>query len=181
MIAVAQFVIAALLAAAPIATGQESLGQDNPLGTARANQQWVSVEELSPVPLAPGKAGTATLRFEVSEGKHVNSSKPTSELLIPTKLTLEAPAGITVGKISYPPGQDLTFPFAPDEKLNVYTGAFPVTVQLRAAAGAAQGARSIRGELLYQACNDRACFPPKRLPVQFEVKVQKAAGRDQTR
>jgi DsbC/DsbD-like thiol-disulfide interchange protein len=181
MIAVAQFVIAALLAGAPFAMGQDSLGQDNPLGAARANQQWVSVEELPPVTLAPGKMATATLRFEVSEGKHVNSSKPTSELLIPTKLTLEAPTGITVGKISYPPGQDLTFPFAPDEKLNVYTGAFPVTVQLRAAAGAAPGAQVLRGELLYQACNDRACFPPKRLHVEFEIKVQKAAGRDRTR
>jgi DsbC/DsbD-like thiol-disulfide interchange protein len=180
MIAVAQFVFVTLLAAAPFAPGQ-SLGQDNPLGASRANQQWVSAEELPAITLAPGKMANATLRFTVDEGKHINSSKPTSELLIPTKLTLEMPKGITVGKISYPPGQDLTFPFDPDEKLNVYTGAFAVTVQLRAAAGVAAGSLPLHGELLYQACNDRACFPPKRLPVELQVNVQKSAGRDRAR
>jgi DsbC/DsbD-like thiol-disulfide interchange protein len=181
MIAVAQLVFAVLLAAASVQPGQQSLGQDNPLGTSRANQQWVSLEDLPEVTIAPGKTATATLRFAVDQGKHVNSSKPTSELLIPTKLTLEAPAGITIAKISYPSGQDLTFPFDPDEKLNVYTGPFAVTVQLRATAGVAPGSLPLHGELLYQACNDRACFPPKRLPVEFEVKVQRPANRDRAR
>ena len=31
----------------------------------------------------------------------------------------------------------------------------------------------IRGELKYQACDNAACYPPKKLPVQFEVKVIK--------
>jgi hypothetical protein len=34
----------------------------------------------------------------------------------------------------------------------------------------------VHGELQYQACNDRACFPPKKLPVEFEVTVLKSSA-----
>ena len=154
------------------AAGQTS--QDAPFGRQPGSaQQWVVLEEAPAVTIAPGKTASATLRFQVSERNHVNSNKPGSELLIPTKLKLEPPAGISVGKITYPVGKDLTFDFAPDEKLNVYTGAFDVTVQLRAAAGAT-GSLPVHGELTYQACNDRSCFPPRHLPVEFEVQVSSA-------
>lgn len=172
----AQFVIAALLAF-PAASPQL---QDNPLGASTANKQWVSVSELPSLSVAAGKTANATLRFAVSEGNHVNSNKPGSNLLIPTKLTLEPADGIRVVKMSYPPGQELSFPFDPDEKLNVYTGPFDVAVQLRATAGATAGARTLRGKLTYQACNDRACFPPRQLPVDFTVTVVRPAGRDRT-
>lgn len=169
------FVIAAWLAF-PAASAPQA--QDNPLGASGANKQWVSVGELPSVSVATGKTATATLRFEVSEGNHVNSSKPGSDLLIPTKLTLEPSAGISLVKITYPPGRELSFPFDPDEKLNVYTGPFEVGVQLRATPGATTGARTLRGELTYQACNDRACFPPRHLPVDFTVTVVRPTGRD---
>jgi hypothetical protein len=31
----------------------------------------------------------------------------------------------------------------------------------------------IRGNLRYQACDKAACYPPKNLPVEFEVKIAK--------
>jgi hypothetical protein len=31
----------------------------------------------------------------------------------------------------------------------------------------------VHGQLKYQACNDRSCFPPKLAPVEFEVQVLK--------
>ena len=34
----------------------------------------------------------------------------------------------------------------------------------------------MHGELKFQACNDRQCFPPKTTPVDFDVKVAKGAG-----
>lgn len=148
-------------------TASQSSAEDA-LGLSRNNQQWVSLQPVEDVSLPPGKPSALTLHFQVSAGNHVNSNKPSSALLIPTRLKLEPPAGLSVLKISYPAGKDLTFPFDPDEKLNVYTGEFPVTVQLR---GTKPGPHTIRGELTYQACNDRACFPPKHLPVEFEVKV----------
>jgi hypothetical protein len=32
----------------------------------------------------------------------------------------------------------------------------------------------VHGQLRYQACNNAACYPPKNLPVEFELKVKKA-------
>jgi hypothetical protein len=32
----------------------------------------------------------------------------------------------------------------------------------------------VRGTLKYQACDNSACYPPKQLPVSFDVKIAKA-------
>lgn len=126
-----------------------------------------------PVAVAPGGSVRVELRFRVSPGYHINSSKPRSEFLIPTRLKLSPPAGLTPGAVVYPEGTDLTFTFSPKEKLNVYTGDFLVRAELRAPGSVPAGSYKVPGELRYQACNDRACFPPTRLPVEFEVTVRK--------
>ncbi|HUJ94581.1 MAG TPA: protein-disulfide reductase DsbD domain-containing protein [Terriglobales bacterium] len=121
-----------------------------------------------------GKPGTVELRFRVSSGFHVNSNTPKSEFLIPTALNLEAPTDIVVGKITYPDGEEMSFPFSPNDKLSVYTGEFPLQVVVRPLSIVVPGKYMLRGELKYQACDNAACYPPKKLPVEFEVKVVKA-------
>lgn len=121
-----------------------------------------------------GKANTVELQFHVSAGFHVNSNKPTAEYLIPTTLKLDVPTDIVLGRITYPEGQQMSFAFAPDEKLSVYSGEFDLAVMVRPLASVLPGKYAFRGELKYQACDNAACYPPKKLPVQFEVKVVKA-------
>lgn len=121
-----------------------------------------------------GKPGTVELHFRVPRGYHINSNTPKSEFLIPTALKLDAPTDIVVGRISYPPGRDMAFPFSPNEKLNVYTGDFALQVVVRPLHNVIPGKYMFHGELKYQACDNAACYPPKKLPVQFEVKVAKA-------
>ena len=53
------------------------------------------------------------LNFRVSSGFHINSNLPKSEFLIPTALKMDLPTDIMLGKIEYPAGQDLAFPFSP--------------------------------------------------------------------
>src|SRR5690242_13411 len=124
-----------------------------------------------------GKASKVTLQFRVASGFHINSHKPNSELLIPTNLKLDPPTDIVAEKITYPPGKNFTFSFDPSEKLNVYSGAFAVTAMLRPLSTVAPSAYTVRGQLKYQACDDRACYPPKQLPVEFEIKVVKASQK----
>jgi Disulphide bond corrector protein DsbC len=134
---------------------------------------------MAPPPLATvtrGKPGTVKLDFRVGSGFHINSNTPKSDYLIPTTLHLEAPTDIVVGKITYPAGEDTSFPFAPDEKLNVYSGEFTVAVLVRPLHTVLPGKYMLRGNLRYQACDNAACYPPKTLPVEFEVKVAKAAA-----
>ena len=139
---------------------------------AKSSAGWVTAEPAGPVSVAAGQSATAALRFRVADGYHINSNKPKSELLIPTELKLEAPAGVRLGAVSYPEGSEFALSFDPTEKLSVYSGEFVVTAKLNALRGAAAGNYPLSGVLSYQACNDRACFPPKKFPVSLEVKVR---------
>jgi hypothetical protein len=121
-----------------------------------------------------GSVGTAELRFRVGAGFHVNSNTPTEEYLIPTTLQLDAPTDIIIGRVTYPAGDLESFPFAPDQKLSVYSGEFSLSVVVRALSSVLPGPYAVHGQLKYQACDNAACYPPKRLPVEFNVKVVKA-------
>jgi Disulphide bond corrector protein DsbC len=114
-----------------------------------------------------------TLNFRVASGFHINSNTPKSEFLIPTALKMDLPTDIILGKIDYPDGKDLTFPFSPDEKLNVYSGDFDVNLMVHPLRSVTPGKYVMHGILRYQACDNAQCFPPKALPVSFEVKVVK--------
>jgi len=144
---------------------QESPGKKSPSVT------------MSPAPLTTvtrGKANTVTLEFRVQSGFHINSNKPSAEYLIPTTLKLDPPTDIVVGKTTYPPGKEMSFAFAPDEKLSVYSGDFTLGVSIRPLGSVLPSKYEVRGTLRYQACDNAACYPPKNLPVKFEVKVVKA-------
>ncbi len=136
---------------------------------------------VAPVPLvtAPRSAQTmVNLNFRVNGSFHINSNSPKSEYLIPTALKMDVPTDIVLGKIEYPPGKDLTFPFSPDETLNVYSGDFTIGVAVHPLKSVVPGKYELHGVLRYQACDNAQCFPPKTLPVNFEVKVvkEKATG-----
>ena len=128
------------------------------------------------VHLQPGGKGTAELQFQVARGFHINSNKPGSELLVPTVVSLSPPTAIGVGSLEYPEGHDFTLPINPGEKLNVYTGDFAVSATVAASRAIRPGRYRVHGMLKYQACDDRACYPPARLPIAFDVQVGKASS-----
>jgi hypothetical protein len=135
------------------------------------------VVKMAPAPVVTavqGKPATVSLSFNVAGGFHINSNHPKSGFLIPTALKVEATTDIVIGKTTYPDGQDLSFAFAPDEKLNVYTGDFKVDVLVRPMHSVPPGKYIVRGSLKYQACDNTACYPPKTLPVSFDVKIARA-------
>jgi hypothetical protein len=145
-------------------------GQDISYSAKTPSVTYAQPEELN---VAAGKSGDVSLKFRVVSGFHINSNQPKSEYLIPTALTLEAPTNIAIAKITYPAGEDMSFPFSPDEKLNVYTGDFAVELAVHPLRTVAAGEYAVHGTLKYQACDNSACYPPKKLPVEFKVKVTK--------
>jgi hypothetical protein len=131
---------------------------------------------VAPVPLVTAQRAAQTmvnLNFRVASGFHINSNAPKSEFLIPTALKMDLPTDIILGKIEYPEGKDLSFPFSPDEKLSVYSGDFTVAVAVHPMHSVTPGKYVMHGVLRYQACDNAQCFPPKTLPVSFDVKVVK--------
>jgi len=120
------------------------------------------VYAAEPQVVVAGKRSVLELNFRVVDGFHVNSHTPKSELLIPTKITLQPAAGVKAETVEYPAGQSYSFSFDPSEKLDVYSGAFTVKLPVVAEAGT----HTVEGTLRYQACDHAACYPPKSLTVQ---------------
>ncbi|HWR35775.1 MAG TPA: protein-disulfide reductase DsbD domain-containing protein [Clostridia bacterium] len=140
-------------------------------------QPSVTIVPADPVVVRAGSSSPAQLVFRVNSGFHINSNKPNSELLIPTSLKLSPPTEVMIAGVKYPAGEQLVFPFSPDEKLSVYSGDFKVSALVRAARGTPVGTYRVHGELKYQACNNRQCFPPKTVPVFFDVRIAKGSRR----
>jgi cytochrome c biogenesis DsbD-like protein len=148
------------------------------MSAASARAQLGKSPSVSMVPVSTVTAPQATrtivpLNFRVASGFHINSNTPKSEFLIPTALKMDPPTDIVLGKIEYPDGQDLSFPFSPDEKLSVYSGDFAINVAVHPLKTVMPGRYVMHGVLRYQACDNAQCFPPKTLPVSFDVKVVK--------
>jgi hypothetical protein len=152
---VATLLLAAL--AAPIVTRAQDAGFE---GESRPKSYIAYAAEAHTI--VAGKSAVIDLRFKVQDGFHVNSHTPKADFLIPTKLTLEPSAGVKAAAPEYPVGTAYSFSFEPNEKLDVYSGAFTVKLPVVATAGE----HRLSGMLHYQACDHAACYPPKTLPVE---------------
>jgi hypothetical protein len=107
------------------------------------------------------------LRFRVDPGFHINSHTPKDELLIPTVLKLDEGSGPKVAGEEYQKGSAFRLSAGSDggEMLDVYQGEFSVQVRVTVP----RGQSTLVGTLRYQACDNRACFPPRTLPVMVAV------------
>jgi hypothetical protein len=158
----------------PVVLLLSTAAQDSP-GNRRPS---VTLQPTEIIPISRGHSGRVELIFRVPSGFHINSNLPHQEYLKKTELKVDAPTDIVVRKISYPEGEDRTFPFAPDEKINVYSGDFTITLLVRPLKTVLPTKYAVHGILNYQACDNAACYPPRQLPVTFEVRVTKAASEN---
>ncbi len=131
---------------------------------------------LSLEPVPRGRTFELAVVAEIQKGFHVNANKVLEAYLIPTVLTPELPTGLKLIEAKYPDGKELKFEFS-EKPLNVYEGRFTMRLKLEAAANAPLGAVRIPMLLRYQACNDVACLPPVRKPVEVEVLIAPAGAK----
>ena len=136
-------------------------------------QPSVIMAPVEKVQLRAGGSADLALDFRIGPDFHINSNKPRADYLIPTVLKLSSPEPVAVADVKYPAGEDMSFAFSPNEKLSVYSGDFSINTVLKAPANAAAGSYPIKGELRFQACDRSACYPPRSIPVQFQVTVVK--------
>jgi hypothetical protein len=73
----------------------------------------------------------------------------------------------------------VTYPKAAQEKyefsetpLSVYTGNFDLVASFKVAPNAPAGPGAATGKLRYQACSNRACYPPKTVDITVSYQVQ---------
>jgi len=118
----------------------------------------------------PGAAVTAAVRLVIKSGWHINSSKPSLDYLIPTRVQVTDPGGATVEGIDYPAGHMVKLAFA-DESLSVFEGEVVIHPRLRTARVAAEGAIAVVARLTYQACSDKACLPPETVEFKTSLRI----------
>ena len=87
------------------------------------------------------------------------------------KLTWKATGALEGGQVVYPKPVQEKYEFS-EKPLSVFTGKFDVTANFKVAANAPAGPGVAAGQLRYQACNDKACFPPKTVEISLPYSVQ---------
>jgi thioredoxin:protein disulfide reductase len=125
---------------------------------------------------ANGPARVA-LKVSVPEGLHTQSNKPRDPTLIPTELNIDAPSGVAVEEIVWPPATDLKQE-GQDQPLAVFEREFVIGVQLALSSSVPAGMLTIPAQLRYQACDDKLCYAPATAATEWKVNVAAAAAAD---
>jgi thioredoxin:protein disulfide reductase len=128
---------------------------------------------VAPEAVAAGSKQAIAVEMTIGARWHVNSHKPSESYLIPTEVTLTASPG-AFSSVRYPKDVEKRFSFS-DKPLRVYEGTVRFEADLDLPAGAG-GPVSIAGNISYQACDDKQCFAPARIPLQATITVRPAAG-----
>jgi DsbC/DsbD-like thiol-disulfide interchange protein len=157
------------------------LGASLPGQSQGAAQSKVEFEPVGPVAIKAGRSTPMVFTFHIKPGFHINSNKPSAEELIPTQLGFSPPQDLVIAKVQYPAGELKSFPFDPTQKLSVYSGDLAIKAVIIAQSNVLPGKYTVHGEFKYQACDNNACYPPKKLPVDFDVSIQKGTTHSTAR
>lgn len=134
--------------------------------------------DVTPLVEGPAQAGAevrTALEVTLPEGLHTQSNQPRDATLIPTTLTVDPPAGVTVQEIVWPTPIDLN-QAGTDKPLAVFERVFLIGVRLSLPASAGAADITVPAKLRYQACDANLCYPPVTAAVQWVIHVVPAGA-----
>jgi len=138
---------------------------------AQQNSGHLKLGELPKVAGKRGAAVQATIPLAVDPGFHVNSNKPNEEYLIPLRITWKSTGALQPGEIVFPKPAQEKYEFT-EKPLSIFSGKFAVIANFKVAPDAPAGPGVAVGQLRYQACSDKMCFPPKNVEIALPYSVQ---------
>ena len=138
---------------------------------AQSSASYLTVGEPQKVAGQRKAAVVSRIPCTVQTGFHVNSNTPSYDYLIPLSVTWTLPGALTPGEVSYPKPSLEKYSFDP-KPLSVFTGKFDLIAHFKVAPNAPAGPGITTGKLKYQACNDRACFPPKTIEIAVPYQIE---------
>jgi hypothetical protein len=151
----------------------------NPFGDpVRTNTNHLTVESaISRTSAAPGARLTVTLEVTPRRTMHVYAPGKHDYQVV--GLAIDAQPWLRAGPTKYPPSEK--YHFEPlNETVEVYSTRFRLAREVtildtpeakKALAG--QSSVTIGGQLEYQACDDKVCYAPAKVPVRFTVTVNR--------
>jgi thiol:disulfide interchange protein DsbD len=141
----------------------------------QAQDQIVMVKVLpAAATFKPGQSYALTLELTIRPPYHINSDQPTEDFLIATTLDFKPRAGVTYGKVKFPPGEMRKLALA-ENPLSIYEGQVKVTAEVTLAPDFKGTALTIEGSIGYQACDEQSCLPPTEVAFEKEVKAEVTA------
>ena len=119
-----------------------------------------------------GRSLQAAVVIDVPEGYHIVGSRKV-ETFIPTTVTVNAPAGVRTGPLSYPRGIVRQFDFGSRKvSLPFYEGRNVVRFNVTFPANFQKGETELRARVRYQACKGSTeCYPPATREITMPVEV----------
>ena len=144
--------------------------------SAQTRRPRAEVVPLVEGPVHAGETARVALKVSLPEGLHTQSNKPRDETLIPTELTVDAPSGVALKEIVWPPATDLN-QVGSDKPLAVFEQTFAIGVELALAHSVPAGALTIPVSLRYQACDSNLCYPPATASVEWTLEVAAAGAQ----
>jgi hypothetical protein len=133
--------------------------------------KFLEVSKVSLVWLPEGKVSSALIKVKVLDGFHIQSNPAAKPNLRPTVLNFPKAEGIEALEVTYPAGKPYRMQNG-SEDISIYEGTVELKLPLKAIS-ASLGKHEIKGELKYQACNEKTCFFPKSEPITIPVEVFK--------
>ena len=123
-----------------------------------------------------------TLRVLVRPGPKMHVYAPGQKGYIPIALTLKGDPAFRLHPVRFP--ASTTYHYKPlNETVQVYSAPFSLTQDITIAltpdvrARAKQGETlTIAGEIEYQACDDKVCYRPETVPVQWQITLSPIVG-----
>lgn len=147
---------------------------------AQAQQMRRPTATLTPLAASSAAKAGREVRLAVrvvlpSAALHVQANKPREANLIPTVLTVDAPAGVTIDELVYPVATDFAVAGF-DQPLLVYGHDFVIGVRATVAANVPVGTIKIPARLRYQACDDLVCYTPLTVETRWTLPVVAATA-----
>ena len=118
--------------------------------------------------LRQGQKAWAAVEVEIHEGFHAQSHTPLDENFIKFEVKPDENPAVKFGTPRYPAGKVEDYPSL--GKLSVYTGKVVVYIPVEVPADAKTGPVELTGRLMFQACDDKVCYPPEQ--PKFNIKSE---------
>ena len=133
---------------------------------------------LSAERVAAGETFSVTLDLAPAPGIHVYA--PTVVDYKPIAFTVGPQPGLIVRRVAYPQAEK--YVYAPlKQTIDVYQKPFRVVQELALDGSAAGRAAlkgtstlTVKGTLNYQACDEKICYPPRTVPMQWTVAIKES-------
>ncbi|MBW1817733.1 MAG: thioredoxin family protein [Deltaproteobacteria bacterium] len=141
---------------------------------ARSAPVWAATAEVTVVhsqgSYPAGGVYPVLFRIRIAPQWNIHGTEDKGDGLIPTALRLPETSNIRFSDIRFPPPAKKTFPFAPDA-VAVYSGEVLVRAKVHVKEAAPEGMRELTGHLFFQACSEKACLPPEKVPLAISLRI----------